>query len=52
MWKMPFTKIPKIIQIETTIACNATCWFCPQKHATRKPMFMEEKNWKKIIDET
>ena len=52
MWKMPFAKTPKIIQIETTIACNATCWFCPQKHATRKPMFMEEKNWKKIIDET
>lgn len=49
---MPFTKIPKFIQIETTIACNATCWFCPQKHATRKPMFMKERLWKKIIDET
>ncbi|MBF0280295.1 MAG: radical SAM protein [SAR324 cluster bacterium] len=47
-----YEKTPKYIQIETTISCNATCWFCPQKHATRRPMFMEEKVWKKIIDET
>lgn len=47
-----YPETPKFIQIETTIACNATCWFCPQKHATRRPMFMEEKVWKKIIDET
>lgn len=47
-----YPKVPKIIQIETTIACNATCWFCPQKHATRRPMFMKEEVWKKIIDDT
>ena len=47
-----YSKIPQYIQIETTIACNATCWFCPQKHATRRPMFMKEAVWKKIVDET
>ena len=47
-----YPQVPKNIQIETTIACNATCWFCPQKHATRRPMFMKEAVWKKIIDET
>ncbi len=52
MRRMPYPKVPKYIQIETTIACNATCWFCPQKYATRRPMFMEERVWKKIIDET
>ena len=52
MWKMPYSKIPKYVQIETTILCDATCWFCPQKHATRQPNFMEDWVWKKIIDET
>ena len=50
--KFRYPDIPHYIQIETTIACNATCWFCPQKHATRRPMFMKEEVWKKIIDET
>lgn len=49
---MPYAEIPKYIQIETTIACNANCWFCPQKKAKRRPMFMEDWVWKKIIDET
>ncbi|MCP4757605.1 MAG: radical SAM protein [Proteobacteria bacterium] len=43
---------PKYIQIETTIICNATCWFCPQKKATRRPKIMEERVWKKIVDDT
>ena len=52
MWKIPYSKIPKYVQIETTILCDATCWFCPQKDATRQPNFMEDWVWKKIIDET
>ena len=52
MWKIPYSKIPKYIQIETTILCDATCWFCPQRYATRQPNFMEDWVWKKIIDET
>jgi hypothetical protein len=43
---------PEIIQIETTIACNATCPFCPQHEVTRRPGVMKEEIWKKIIDET
>lgn len=50
--RIRYAKKPQVIQIETTIACNATCWFCPQKYATRRPMFMEEWVWKKIIDES
>lgn len=50
--KFPYTKTPRYIQIETTIACNATCWFCPQKYATRRPMFMDLKVFKKIVDDT
>lgn len=50
--KFYYPEVPKNIQIETTIACNATCWFCPQKYATRRPMFMKEEVWKKIIDDT
>lgn len=43
---------PDYIQIETTIVCNADCEFCTQKKVTRKPVLMEEKVWKKIIDDT
>ncbi len=50
--KIKFPDTPKYIQIETTIICNASCWFCPQHKATRRPKIMEEKVWKKIIDDT
>jgi hypothetical protein len=43
---------PKFIQIETTIACNAACPFCPHKTLTRRPRRMEDAVWKKIIDDT
>ncbi|MBF0288495.1 MAG: radical SAM protein [SAR324 cluster bacterium] len=50
--RLNYLKVPRYIQIETTISCNATCWFCPQKFATRRPMFMTNDVWKKIIDDT
>jgi sulfatase maturation enzyme AslB (radical SAM superfamily) len=43
---------PDYIQIETTIACNAECPFCPHSTLTRRPRRMEDWVWKKIIDET
>jgi len=47
-----YAKTPEIIEIETTIMCNASCWFCPQKNSLREPKYMEERVWKKIIDDT
>ena len=43
---------PSIIQIETNIACNAECPFCPQKALRRRPHRMHDEVWQKIIDET
>lgn len=47
-----YADAPKYIEIETTILCNATCWFCPQSNTLRQPNYMEEWVWKKIVDET
>jgi hypothetical protein len=43
---------PEYIQIETNVACNAECPFCPQKTMTRKPHRMADDVWMKIIEET
>ena len=43
---------PEFIQIETNIACNAKCPFCPQKTMTRRPRRMPDDVWMKIIDDT
>ncbi len=43
---------PEFIQIETNIACNADCPFCPQKSLRRRPHRMTDEVWTKIIDET
>lgn len=43
---------PEIIQIETNIACNAECPFCPQKSLRRRPHRMSDDVWMKIIDDT
>lgn len=43
---------PKYIQIETSIVCNSNCVFCPHKEMDRGPDYMEERLWKKIIDES
>lgn len=47
-----YANTPLYVEIETTIMCNATCWFCPQKNTLRQPKYMEEWVWKKIIDDT
>lgn len=43
---------PEYIQIETNIACNADCPFCPQKSLRRRPHRMTDDVWMKIIDDT
>ena len=43
---------PDYIQIETNIACNADCPFCPQKSLKRRPHRMVDEVWMKIVDET
>ncbi len=46
------TSHPEFIQIETNLACNAKCPFCPQKTMTRRPRRMSDDVWTKIIDDT
>ena len=43
---------PRYIQMETVIGCDAKCPFCPQRKIDRKPIFMPDNIWKKIIDDT
>jgi wyosine [tRNA(Phe)-imidazoG37] synthetase (radical SAM superfamily) len=47
-----YAKQPAIVEIETTIVCNAHCWFCPQNNTLRQPSYMEDWVWRKIVDET
>jgi len=43
---------PRYIQIETSVVCNSNCIFCPHKEMERGPDYMDERVWKKIIDES
>lgn len=43
---------PKYVQIESMMACNASCPFCPQHKITRGPSLMHDWVWKKIVDES
>lgn len=43
---------PEFIQIETNIACNADCPFCPHDEIVRGSRRMRDEIWMKIIDET
>jgi hypothetical protein len=47
-----YAPVPKALQIETNLACNAECPFCPYTHMERGPKFMEDWVWRKIVDET
>jgi len=47
-----YTETPRFIQIETNLACNAKCPFCPYVHMERGPKVMEDRIWRKIVDET
>jgi len=41
---------PKILQIETTNACNARCLMCPHRFMKRKVKIMNLKDFSKILD--
>lgn len=47
-----YRNVPTYVEIETTILCNAHCWFCPQQNTLRRPRHMKDWVWRKIIDET
>ena len=47
-----YTETPRFIQIETNLACNAKCPFCPYVHMERGPKVMPDHIWRKIVDET
>jgi hypothetical protein len=47
-----YSEFPRAIQIETNLACNAECPFCPYVHMERGPKFMEDWVWRKIVEET
>lgn len=49
-WK--FEKTPKFIQLETTIVCQAKCYFCPQNGVTRTPKFMPLEMIDSILSQT
>ena len=50
--EMRYTETPKYLQIETNVACNAKCPFCPYSHMDRGPKVMEDWIWRKIVDDT
>jgi hypothetical protein len=50
--ELQYSDTPRALQIETNLACNAKCPFCPYSHMERGPKFMEDWIWKKIVDET
>lgn len=50
--QLRYSKTPRYIQIETNLACNARCPFCPYEHMDRGPMLMEDRVWRKIVDDT
>lgn len=50
--ELRYTETPRFIQIETNLACNAKCPFCPYSHMDRGPKMMEDWVWRKIVDET
>ena len=50
--ELHYTEVPRFLQIETNLACNARCPFCPYVSMERGPMFMEDWVWRKIVDDT
>ena len=44
-------KFPSIFCIETSSACNAKCWFCPQPTMDRPRKLMSSDTFKLIIDQ-
>lgn len=50
--ELHYSDVPRAIQIETNLACNAACPFCPYAHMERGPKIMADWIWRKIVDET
>ena len=52
-WPVHFSpgEFPLHLDIEATNSCNLRCPFCATTHNQYKKGFMQEKIWKKIIDE-
>ena len=50
--ELRYTETPKFLQIETNLACNAKCPFCPYSHMDRGPKVMEDWVWRKIVNDT
>tara|TARA_Y100000813_G_C24155282_1_gene349343 strand:- start:33 stop:1058 length:1026 start_codon:yes stop_codon:yes gene_type:complete len=44
-------KFPSIFAIETSSACNAKCWFCPQPTMDRPRKLMSTETFQLIIDQ-
>ncbi len=44
------TDVPRMLQIETSTRCNANCAFCPRSQMTRPAGDMEERLFRKIVD--
>jgi radical SAM protein with 4Fe4S-binding SPASM domain len=42
---------PRIVQVETTTACNADCIMCPHSKITRKKGPMDFELYKKVVDD-
>src|SRR5678810_1295733 len=45
------TRLPDIVQIESTNLCNAKCVFCPRDEMHRRQGVMDLDLFKKIVDE-
>lgn len=45
------TRLPDIVQIESTNLCNAKCVFCPRDEMHRRQGIMEMDLFRKIVDE-
>ncbi|MGW8256674.1 MAG: radical SAM protein, partial [Thermoguttaceae bacterium] len=44
-------EFPSVVRIETTNACNARCTICPHASLKRPIMRMDEKLYRRLIDE-
>ena len=49
--KAQYQKFPEMVQIETLVACNAACTFCPYPTMDRKGDKMTDNLFKKIISD-
>jgi MoaA/NifB/PqqE/SkfB family radical SAM enzyme len=45
------SRLPEIVQIESTNICNARCVFCPRDEMHRKQGVMDDALYRKVVDE-